>query len=172
MGKPKASSIDVPDPIEIINAQKEANRTDTITPFGQSVWDGNSQITSFSPEMQDLVGKMLGLAGEGQQRYTPPAFLDSIGGAIAGRVGERYGLDGLNTSKPRSATRAPMPDQYTVPTGPPMQPSMPPPMPGSSGFPPSGGRGMLGGSSPTIPSMPGHNQPMDDLLRSILSRQP
>jgi hypothetical protein len=173
MGKPKASSIDVPDPIEIINAQKEANRTDTITPFGQSVWQGNSQVTSFSPEMQAMADQMMGLASQGQQRVTPPAFLNDIGGAIAGRVGERYGLSGLDTSKPQSATQAPQPDQYAVPGPPPPAPppQAPPMPPASGGLPPPGGRGMPGGGSPSIPNMPGHNQRMDDLFRALLHRQ-
>lgn len=107
MGKPKASSIDVPDPLAIIEAEKNANRTDSVTPFGQTVWQGDQQVTSFSPQMQAIQDRMFGVANQGYDRIEPPSYVNDILGGIAGRVGERYGVTGMDTSKPQQSAQPP-----------------------------------------------------------------
>lgn len=106
MGKSE-QKVDVPDLNDIVRMEKELNRVDSITPFGQSVWDGNRQVTSLSPEMQGASDRMFALLEQGQQRIEPPPFMNDLFGAVAGRVGERYGLSGMDTSKPQASMQPP-----------------------------------------------------------------
>ena len=142
MGGKKAPNIDVPDPLAIIEAEKQANRTGTITPFGSSVWQGDNQVTEFSPQMQGLADRMISLAGQDGQRFQMPSFMNDIAGAMMGRVGERYGLDPSQaTTKPQQS--APMPSPVAPPPMPPPSP-VPGPMPTQ---PPIG-------PDPNVPNMP------------------
>lgn len=151
MGKPKPSNIDVPDPREIIEAQTEANRTDVTTPFGRSYWDGSNQITEFSPQMQGLADRTMSLAGQDAQRMPGMGHLGDIGAAIAGKVGERYGLDsglgrfnaqrGAQSGDGAQVKPAPAQNLPTVPLPPqgaPSAPATPPIAPPEAATPPPG----------------------------------
>lgn len=118
--KPKARDIDVPDPLAIIEAEKNANRTDAMTPFGSSRWQGDTQVTEFGPQMQQMSDRMFGLGMQDSQRIEPPEFLGDLGSAIASRVGDRYG----GVEKPPPSM--PMPTPQTMPGEANMAPS---PMP-------------------------------------------
>lgn len=173
MGKPKASSIDVPDPLEIINAEKEANRFDTSGPFGDTSWQGNRQTTSLSPEMQALQSKMFGQAMQGSQMFEMPDFVQQIAGGVANRAGDIYGVSkpqpgsapppmpSMPAPPPPSQAPSPMPYQPPPvgpdPNGPNMREPMPGPMPGS---PPPG----IGG--PGMGVDPNQDQQMRNLLRA------
>lgn len=172
MGGKSAPKVDVPDPLAIIEAEKKANRTGLITPFGSSVWQGDNQVTEFSPQMQGLADRMIGLAGESGQRFEVPSFMNDIAGAMMGRVGERYGLDPSRATQkpppsaqmpsmpaPPAPSPAPTPMPYQPPpVGPsPNVPNMPEPMPGG---PPPGAGG------PGMGVDPDQNQQIRNLLRA------
>jgi len=131
MGKPKASKIDVPDPLEIIEAEKQANRTGVRTPFGSSRWEGDTQVTEFGPQMQAMQDRMFNLGMQDSQRMDMPDYMGDLGSAIAGRIGERYGLAGVaGADKPKTAQAPPkVPEQYAGPAeqgySGTMQPTMP-----------------------------------------------
>lgn len=91
-GKPK--KIDVPDPQDIINAEREANRVGVTNPFGSVRWEGNTQVTEFSPELQGLSERMFRLAGQDAQRAPDLGFLAPLLQGAAGNLGERYGIEG------------------------------------------------------------------------------
>lgn len=107
MGKPKPKSIETPDPREIMAAEAEYNRVNTSGPFGNVTWDGNTQRTELSPEMQALQGRMFDLAMQDSQRVEVPDFLNTIGGGIMSNIGERYGVG----SKPGGSSPLPPPSQ-------------------------------------------------------------
>jgi len=105
MGKPKMKDFDIPDPLAIIEAEKQANRTDQVTPFGSTVWQGDQQITTLSPEMQAMSDRMFDLGMQDSQRVQQPAWLGDIVQGIGQNVGERYGVNIGN--KPKQATAPP-----------------------------------------------------------------
>lgn len=105
MGKPKPSKIDTPDPREIMQAEAEYNRVNTAGPFGSVTWDGNTQRTELSPEMDALRQRMMGLAMQDSERVETPDFLRDIAGGIMSNVGQRYGVG----SKPGGPMPQPSP---------------------------------------------------------------
>ena len=109
-GKPKARDIHVPDPIAIIQADKDANRTDQFTPFGQTVWNGDTQTTGLSPQMQAMSDRMFSLGMQDSQRAPMPDFLKDIAGGVMRNVGERYGVN-----KQEGAQGMPQPQEFTQP---------------------------------------------------------
>lgn len=125
-GKAKTPRIDVPDPREIMEAEARYNRVGTRNPFGSVRWEGNTQVTELSPQMQAMTDRMFDLNSRDSQRFELPEFLSTIAGGIMGRVGDRYGV-----SKPEQPGAMP-PPQFTQPTGPaqigtpPINPNAPP----------------------------------------------
>lgn len=105
MGKPKPKDIDVPDPRDIMRTEAEYNRVNTSGPFGEVSWDGNTQRTELSPQMQQLQDRMFGLAMQDSQQVETPDFLRDIAGGIMSNVGQRYGVG----SKPGVEQTQPMP---------------------------------------------------------------
>lgn len=103
-GKAKAPKIDVPDPFEIIRAETEANRFNTQGPFGSTRWNGSTQVTELSPEMQAMKDRVMGLGMQDSERFEMPSFVNDIAGGIMGNVGDRYGV-----SKPASPKDMPPP---------------------------------------------------------------
>lgn len=61
-------------PVDIINADAQANRTDTNTPFGSSSWTNNggkwTQNVSLSPELQQVFQGALGMAGQSPAQFS------------------------------------------------------------------------------------------------------
>ena len=162
MGGKSAPKVDVPSLDEIIRMEKELNRVDSVTPFGQSIWNGNRQETSFSPQMQAASDRMFETLGQGQQRFEPPAFMNDIFGAVANRVGERYGLSGMDTSKPPPSQQMPQmpapPGGIDAPAPMPSQPSPLPTVPNPGQPQPPG----FGGVNPDE-----HNEQIRNLLQQM-----
>src|SRR3990172_1183440 len=74
-GKPKTPKPPpAPDPYKIIDYQANVNRTNEQGPSGSTVWskdaDGRwTQTKAFSPELQQVYNKQLGLIGEDPNAY-------------------------------------------------------------------------------------------------------
>lgn len=105
MGGKSRPRVEVPDPQEIIRAEMEANRFNTSGPFGSTQWQGNTQVTNLSPEMQAGVDRLFDLAGRDAQRIETPDFLNTLAGGMMSRVGEQYGVGG----KPGATQNIPQP---------------------------------------------------------------
>jgi hypothetical protein len=87
--------------MEIIRAQTQANRFNTSGPFGSTQWQGNTQVTNLSPEMEALQSQMFNLAGQSPQQVETPDFLRDIAGGMMSNVGQRYGV-GAKPGQPQS----------------------------------------------------------------------
>ena len=105
MGGKSERRVDVPDPQEIINAEMRANRVNTSGPFGSVNWQGNTQVTNLSPEMEALQQRMMGLAMQDSERVEMPSFINDIASGVMGRIGERYGAG----DKPQPQQQMPQP---------------------------------------------------------------
>jgi len=97
MPKPKAPQVNF-NPREVIEAENLANRINTTNPFGSSTFgvgpDGRqTQTIEANPLLQQLIDRSLSLAGEDSQRFQVPTAFNEIGNALAGKVGDRLGIN-------------------------------------------------------------------------------
>jgi hypothetical protein len=138
MGGKSAPSVDVPDPLEIIRE----GRTNSVGPFGSSTWNGRTQTTTLSPQMQGAFDQLMQVSQRPMERVELPDYLGDIGAGVASRVGSRYGVG----EKPPPSAAPPAPD--LPPPAPP--PSAPPPESPVFAPPPTDPVGPI----PAIPSPP------------------
>lgn len=153
MGK-KAPKVDVPDPMEIIRAEQQANRFNTSGPFGSTQWQGNMQVTNLSPEMQAMQDRMFQLGMQDSERVELPSYITDIASGVMGRIGQRYGAP----EKPAPSQQIPPPNLG------PMQPDTLPVMTPNPGAPPPSMGNFQ--AMPGFQDMPGLNQQINfpDLL--------
>lgn len=122
----------------LIELQAQYNRVGTETPFGAQNYRRNpdgtfSMVTDIGPEGRALVGRAVGLGMTDSSRMQVPAHLNALAGALAGRIGQRFGMQGpqgFSLSSPaaqaqakQAAPQAPprpvgLPDMQRPPTGP------------------------------------------------------
>lgn len=94
-GKPPPA----PDPTKIIELENKYNRTNTINPFGTSMWstDANgheTNTTTAAPRTQGAIDRAYSAAETPYQKEYVPQGMDQLTSAILGKVGNRYGLGG------------------------------------------------------------------------------
>jgi len=88
--KPKAP--EAPDVNEMIDKQAEANRVNINNPYGTQQYNKNPDGTwtnnvEFSPELQALFQRQLGMAGASPERYQS----QGMGGNLRGRIDAKLG---------------------------------------------------------------------------------
>lgn len=89
-----------PDPEELFRLNNLTNRVNQQTPFGSTGWSEDAsgratQTTSLSPQMQAAVDRAFALSAQPMERaegFQIDPFVNQIGAGIAGRVGQRYGV--------------------------------------------------------------------------------
>lgn len=93
LGKKSPKAPAAPDITEMINAQAQANRVNTVNPYGSQTftqgadgqWNSNVQ---FSPEMQKLFDKQLGMVNQEPQQYEGQQMGDALRARIQQRLGK------------------------------------------------------------------------------------
>lgn len=114
-GKPPAA----PDPRTILALQNQYNRSNSVGPFGSQSWSSSGPgghetlTTSLSPQMQQAMDRAFSAASTPYQKEYIPQGLDQLTSGILGKVGQRYGVSGMDTNlqhqKPQGGS--PMPPQ-------------------------------------------------------------
>lgn len=107
-----------PDPTQQIELEAKLNRIGQDTPFGSTNFvrnpDGSfNQVQTLSPELQQAFQNAAGIAGKPQQGVEADPRLASLAGALADRVGQRFGID--PTGQPLSFKPAGEPQQFPQP---------------------------------------------------------
>ena len=94
--KANASGRNIPqiNPQQLIQQDLQANRMDTVTPFGSQRYttgpDGRTTYTTeLSPQMQAAQDRMFALAAKGSQKWNAPEKFGSIMQALINRNSER-----------------------------------------------------------------------------------
>lgn len=115
-GKPPPA----PDPTKIIDLENKYNRTNSVNPFGTSMWstDANGHETNTvtaAPRTQSAIDRAYSAAETPYQKEYVPQGMDQLTSAILGKVGNRYGLGGqgqpaLNTNMKQQGQGAPPPN--------------------------------------------------------------
>ena len=71
------SKVEAPDPMQMIELQKQFNRPNVVGPYGKSVWQGNNLVTKLSPQEQAIMQNRQGI----QQQ------MGQVGQQLAGQLG-------------------------------------------------------------------------------------
>jgi len=131
--KPKVPKLpEAPDPLKQIELQARFNRIGQDTPFGSTSFvqnpDGSfTQKQTLSPELQQAFQRALQFSGPSQQVQLPDQ-VGQLAGALAGKLGQRFGLNLGNSPlslKPPPAQQQPGADANQPPAVQP-PPSLPP----------------------------------------------
>lgn len=81
----------------LLDLQAQYNRVNVETPFGSQNYRTNQDgsktlVTSLGPQGQQLVDRSMNLAMADSEQMHVPQQMNDIAGALAGRVGNRFGL--------------------------------------------------------------------------------
>jgi hypothetical protein len=81
----------------LLQVQDKYNRVGVETPFGAQNYRTNPDgtrtlVTTLGPQGQQLVDRSMGLAMTDSQQMQVPQQMNDIAGALAGRVGNRFGM--------------------------------------------------------------------------------
>jgi hypothetical protein len=81
----------------LLDLQSQYNRVNVETPFGSQNYRTNQDgsrtlVTSLGRQGQQLVDRSMGLAMADSEQMRVPQQMNDIAGALAGRVGNRFGL--------------------------------------------------------------------------------
>lgn len=145
MGGKKAPETKLPTAQQLaplIDLQAQYNRVGYRTPFGEQRYivgpDGRSSVmeTDIGPEGRALVGRAVGIGMTDSARMRPPEQVNAIAGALANRIGSRFGLDpqqgfqlsqtpAQTPSKPAAQAAMPRPSQPIAEQGAPQYPAQP-----------------------------------------------
>lgn len=87
------------DPRELIELQARYNRVGARNPFGSATYQQNAGggfdvVTEFSPQMQALANRQMGLAMTDSNRYQLPQQFGGLQDQLFGRIGQQLGQQG------------------------------------------------------------------------------
>lgn len=141
-----------PDPLQQIELQAKLNRVGQETPFGSTQFvknaDGSfNQKQTLSPELMQAFRNALSISGRPQQQVEADPRLAGLAGALADRVGQRFGIE--PSGQPLSFKPAGQPQAFPEPIAPPVQAQNPTPVvtpPPQVPIAPLPGRGAFNGN--------------------------